>query len=307
MMTPAEYFRYKKNKKKYQTTDDGIVIRDPDEVDKIPWRKKDWWRYLISCILLLIYLFPFYVIVMVSLKTFNDISPRAQFPNPVFLGNFKAVFQSGEIFLGIKNSLIITVGVLIIQVVVGSLAAYALARNQTKFNEVVRNLIMSVMMISPLTTLVGVYSTMSKIHGTSTYWGIILILSAFGLPLTIFLYTNFIGSIPKALDEAAAIDGANNLQTFFLVILPQLRTVTVTVLILQGVGIWNEYTYSYYFLQKQNMATITLVIKSFFGSVMNDYGQAAANAVIGMTPLIVLYLFLQKYFIQGQVDSAIKS
>ncbi len=306
-MTPAAYLRYKKNKKKYETTTDGTVIFDPDQEERVPWRKKDWWRYLVSALLLLVYLFPFYVIIMVSLKTFNDTSPRAVFPHPIYWGNFAAIFKSGEIFIGMKNSLIITVGVLALQVVIGSLAAYALSRNQTKFNEVVRNLIMSVMMITPLTTLVGVYSTMSKIHGTSTYWGIILILSAFGLPLTIFLYTNFIGSIPRALDEAAAIDGAGNLQTFFMVILPQLRTVTVTVLILQGVGIWNEYTYSYYFLQKQSMATITLVIKTFFGSVMNDYGQAAANAVIGMLPLIVLYLFLQKYFIQGQVDSAIKS
>lgn len=235
----------KKYKKGVIDTGEGVVY-NADGEPAIPFRTKDWWKYLISAMLLL-------------------------------------------------------------EITVGCLASYALSRNQTKFNEVVRNLIMSVMMISPMTTLIGVYSTMSKIHGTSTYWGIVLVLSSFGLPLVIFLYTNFISSIPKALDEAAAIDGASNLQTFFMIILPQLRTVTITVIILQGVGIWNEYTYSYYFLQKANMMTITLVIKSFFGSVMNDYGQAAANAVIGMLPLIILYLFLQKYFIQGQIDSAIKS
>ena len=293
-------------KKKYIDTGEGVLF-DPSEEGKIKWKRKDIWKYIVSLILLVIYLFPFYVIVNVSLKPFNDTSSRIRFADPVYLGNYQKLFQTGEIFNGIKNSLIITVGVLVLEIVVGCLAAYALSRHQTKFNEVVRNLIMGVMMISPLTTLVGVYSTMSKIHGTSTYWGIILVLSSFGLPLVIFLYTNFISSIPRALDEAAAIDGASNFQTFFLIILPQLRTVTVTVSILQGVGVWNEYTYSYYFLQKANMATITLVIKNFFGSVMNDYGQAAANAVIGMLPLIVLYLFLQKYFIQGQVDSAIKS
>ena len=132
-------------------------------------------------------------------------------------------------------------------------------------------------------------------------------LSAFGLPLVIFLYTNFISSIPVELDEAAAIDGATNFQIFYKVILPQLKTVTVTVIILQGVSVWNEYTYAYYFLQKTSMRTITLVIKTFFSSaVSNDYGAAAATAVIGMLPLIIVYLCLQKYFIQGQVDSAIK-
>ena len=84
------------------------------------------------------------------------------------------------------------------------------------------------------------------------------------------------------------------------------KTVTVTVIILQGVSVWNEYTYAYYFLQKTSMRTITLVIKTFFSAVSNDYGAAAATAVIGMLPLIIVYLCLQKYFIQGQVDSAIK-
>lgn len=275
--------------------------------EKMKFRKKDWWKYLVSLFLLIVYLFPFYIIINVSLKSFNDTSSRIKFPDPIYWENFNKVISAGEIFTGIKNCLIITVLVLIVEIVLGCMAAYALARNQSRVNEVVRSLIMSVMMITPLTILVGVYSTMSNIHATSTYWGMVLVLSAFGLPLSIFLYTNFISSIPVALDEAAAIDGASNFQIFYKIILPQLKTVTVTVMILQGVGVWNEYTYAYYFLQKTEMRTITLVIKTFFSAVSNDYGAAAATAVIGMLPLIVVYLCLQKYFIQGQVDSAIKS
>lgn len=268
-----------------------------DEMERLRFRKKDWWKYLIALGLLFIYLFPFYIIINVSLKAFTDTTSRIQFPNPIYWENFRKVIAAGEIFVGMKNSLI----------VVGCMAAYALARNQSRMNEIVRSLIMSVMMISPLTILVGVYSMMSRIHAISTYWGMVLLLSSFGLPMVIFLYTNFIATIPVALDEAASIDGATNLQIFFRIILPQLKSVTVTVIILQGVGVWNEYTYSYYFLQKTEMRTITLVIKTFFSAVSNDYGAAAATAVIGMAPLIILYLFLQKYFIQGQVDSAIKS
>lgn len=278
-----------------------------EQEERIKFRVKDWWKYLLSMFLLLVYLFPFYVIINVSLKAFNDTTSRMQFPEVIYWDNYNKVIQSGEIFTGIRNCLIITVLVLLVEIVIGCMASYALARNQSKLNEVVRSLIMSVMMITPLTILVGVYSTMSNIHATSTYWGMVLVLSAFGLPLVIFLYTNFISSIPVALDEAAAIDGASNFQIFFKIILPQLKTVTVTVIILQGVGVWNEYTYAYYFLQKTSMRTITLVIKTFFSAVSNDYGAAAATAVIGMLPLILVYLCLQKYFIQGQVDSAIKS
>ena len=275
------------------------------EDEKMPLRARDWWKYFISVFLLIVYLFPFYIIINVSLRSFSDTTSRIQFPNPIYWDNFNKVIESGEIFTGIKNCLIITALVLLLEIVVGCMAAYALARNQSKLNEVVRSLIMSVM-ITPLTILVGIYSTMSTIHATSTYWGMVLVLSAFGLPLVIFLYTNFISSIPVALDEAAAIDGASNLQVFFRIILPQLKTVTVTVIILQGVGVWNEYTYSYYFLQKTSMRTITLVIKTFFSAVSNDYGAAAATAVIGMMPLVIVYLCLQKYFIQGQVEGAVK-
>lgn len=287
--------------------DKSQVYYDPDKEISAPFRKKDWWKYVISLVIVFIYLFPFYVIINVSLKTFNDSSSRILPASPVYWGNYQSLLQTGEIFIGIRNSLIITFFTLLVEVITGCLASYALARNLSRFNSIVRSLIMGVMMISPLTLLIGVYSTMSKINGTSTYWGIVLVLSSFGLPLVIFLYTNFISSIPRVLDEAAAIDGASNLQTFFHIILPQLKTVTVTVIILRGVATWNEYTYSYYFLQRADMMTITLVIKQFFGSVMNDYGQAAANAVIGMLPLLIVYLFLQKYFIQSQVDSAIKS
>lgn len=278
----------------------------PEKEEKMVFRIRDWWKYLVSLGLLIVYLFPFYIIINVSLKAFTDTTSRIQLPTEIYWENYNKVIQAGDIFTGIKNCLIITVCVLLLEILVGCMASYGLARNQSKFNEVVRSIIMSFMMITPLTILVGVYSTMSNIHATSTYWGMVLVLSAFGLPLVIFLYTNFISSIPVELDEAAAIDGANLFQTFFLIILPQLKTITVTVIILQGVSVWNEYTYAYYFLQKTSMRTITLVIKTFFSAVSNDYGAAAATAVIGMLPLIIVYLCLQKYFIQGQLDGAVK-
>ena len=124
--------------------------------------------------------------------------------------------------------------------------------------------------------------------------------------MSIYMYSNFISTIPESLDEAAAIDGAGNLQTFFQVILPQLKPVTVTVVILQGVGIWNEYMYSLYIMQKSSMFTVTLQISSYFSAAKQDYGGAAAAAVVGMLPIVVLYLFLQKYFIQGAVEGAVK-
>ena len=94
--------------------------------------------------------------------------------------------------------------------------------------------------------------------------------------------------------------------SFFHVILPQLKPVTVTVIIMQGVNIWNNYLFTHYVLQKKTMFTVTQVVSGYFSTTSSDYGGAAAVAVIGMLPVVVLYLCLQKYFVQGAMDSAVK-
>lgn len=161
-------------------------------------------------------------------------------------------------------------------------------------------------MIPPLSIVVGVYSTLVSINAISTYWGIILVIAAFGLPMSIYLYVNFIRSIPISLDEAAAIDGASTFQSFIYIIMPQLKPVTVSVIIMKGVAAWNEYAYSLYILQRKEMFNITLTVKQYFSENLSDLNAAAAGAVVAVLPMIIIYLFLQKYFIKGQLDSAVK-
>ena len=122
------------------------------------------------------------------------------------------------------------------------------------------------------------------------------------------MYVNFITSIPISLDEASILDGAGAFRTFWSVILPQLKPVTVSVIILKGVGAWNDYLYPSYMLQKPKKYTLVLLIKQYFGSSTSamDLNGAAAVAVVCVLPLIILYLSLQKYFIQGQIDGAVK-
>ena len=161
-------------------------------------------------------------------------------------------------------------------------------------------------MVPPLSILVSLYSVLVKINGVNEYWGIILVLVTFELPLSIVLYTNFISSIPKALDEAAAIDGSGPVRTFFQIILPQLKPVTASVVILTGVHCWNDYQFSLYILQSPKMRTIPLAIASYFSQTTSNINAAAAAALLAILPVVVVFLFLQKYFIRGMVDSAIK-
>ncbi len=162
------------------------------------------------------------------------------------------------------------------------------------------------MIVPALTILVPLYKFVVDIGGINTRWAIILVHITFSLPLTIFLFTGFIGSVPRELDEAALIDGCNRFQIFFKIILPLLKPITSTVIILVGVGIWNDYQFSVFFLQKRDVATITVSLSQFFSQFQNDLSYVAAGCIIGMLPLAVLYMALQKYFIKGLSDGAIK-
>lgn len=269
-------------------------------------RRNRWWKYVISAVIVVIYLLPIYAVIVMAFKSPQDYTPRLAMPTKLYLGSFTKAIEDANILNALKNTAIITVGVVAIEVLAGCLAAYPLARNRTKLNNFIMKFIMAIMMVPALSIVVGVYSILVSIRGINTYWGVILVTSAFGLPLSIFLYRNFISAIPVSLDEAATIDGASTLQTFFRVILPQLAPVTVSVIIIKGIGAWNEYAYSLYVLQKKKMFNITLTVKSFFSENVTDLNAAAAAALIGTLPTIIAYLFLQKYFIQGQLDSAVK-
>lgn len=265
------------------------------------------WKYVLSVVLVVIYCMPLYVMLNMAFKSMTDSSSRLSPPKELFWGNFAQLFQEGSIVRALINTLVITVFTVLIEVVLGCMAAYPLARHRSRFNRLINAVMMGVMMIPPLSILVGVYSTLVSLHATSTFWGMIIVSAAFGLPMPIYFFTKFITTIPRSLDEAAQIDGCNTLQVFFHVILPQMKPAIATIVILNGVGMWNEYGYALYILQKPSMYTLTLTISQYFSSGgANNLNGAAAAACIATLPMIIMYLFLQRYFIQGTVDSAVK-
>lgn len=261
---------------------------------------------IVAVLICAFHLIPFYIMIGVAMKSPFDTSSRWMLPGYLYLDNFKEAISYGKIMGSILSNIIITGGSIIGITIIGALAAYPLARNQTKLNKGMRTFMLGMMMVPALSLLVPLYSLMGKIGGISTYWGIILILITFSLPTSIFLYTNFVISIPTALDEAAAIDGCPRLKIFFLIILPQLKPVTASVVIMTGVSCWNDYMFSLYFLQSPQLKTVTLSVASFFTQTQSNMGAAAAGALLGIIPIVTLYFCLQKYFIKGMVDSAIK-
>ena len=271
-------------------------------------KKKDrtWLQTLVALLIIALHITPFYIMVNMSLKELSDRSSRWMPALHPYFQNYPTAIEHGNLLSAMWNTWIIAFLSVIIIVVAGAMAAYPLARKTSRRNRIILTLIVGVMMVPQLSILVPLYKEMVSLKGINHLWGIVIVSATFHLPMAIYMYSNFIKSIPKDLDEAAMIDGCSMMQSFFYVILPCLKSTTVSVIILNGVGIWNDYQFQLYFLQKPAMRTITLAISTFFTDSKQDLGAAAAAAFIRVLPPVMAYIFLQKYFVKGAMDSAVK-
>lgn len=254
----------------------------------------------------LLYLLPFYILLNIAFKPTTDTSSFWAPPSKLYVGNFTNAWVNAKLSRAFLNNIIITLFVVSIVILVGACTAYPLSRYKTKLNNFVYMLCISCIIVPPLTILVPLYKLIVSTTGTSTYLGIILPHIAFQLPTAIFLYTGFISSLPRELDEAALLDGCSRFEIFYRIILPLLKPITATVAIFVGVNVWNDYTFSVFFLQKPSMYTITVGLSQFFSQFSNEINWVAAGCLLGMLPLAVLYLALQKYFVKGLTAGAVK-
>ena len=263
-------------------------------------------KNLLALLIIAIHISPFYVLVIMSLKTRRDFSSRWIPPLAPTLDNFTLALKGGDLMHSILNTAIIVLISTALIIVIGAMSGYPLARYGTKFSKTLSLLLLGVMMVPPLSVLVPLYRELVMINGLNTFWGIIILSITYGLPTSVFMYTNFIHTIPVALDEAALLDGCSKYAIFFRIIMPSLKPVTASVAILTGINIWNDYSFQLYVLQKPKLRTITLMLRSFFAEGNTNLNAAAAASCIAILPLIIIYLFLSKYFVQGVVDSAVK-
>lgn len=261
---------------------------------------------LLGMAIVLLHLAPLYIAITVAFKKTTDLSSRWQFPSYVYIDNFKDAIGAGHLLRAFGNSLLLTAVTAILLVLIGSVTAYPLARIKSSLSRSLMNVILGVMMIPTLSIIVPLYSLMQQFHAINTYWGIILVLTTFNLPLCIFLYANFIHTIPKELDEAAKVDGCGTYRLFYQIILPQLKPVTAAVIILKGLKVWNDYEFPLYFMQKPQYQTLTLAISHFFSDTSSKFGPASAAALLAVVPVIVIFLTLQKNFVSGLSDGAVK-
>ena len=253
---------------------------------------------------------PFFWQFMTSIKPLSEISaiPAKWIPSKVHWDFYKNVFTKHPFGRYLLNSFIVALSTTVLSILIGASAAYALARLRFKGKKIMLMAILSISMFPTIATLSPIYLLLKNLKLLNTYAGLIIPYITFALPLSIWLLTNFFAQLPKGFEEAAAIDGCSRGKIFFTIMLPLIKPATFSVALIVFINAWNEYLYPYYILQKPSKYTLVLLIRQFFGgadSAQNMHGAAAA-AVLCVLPLVVAYLCLQKYFIQGQVDSAVK-
>lgn len=252
---------------------------------------------------MLLALVPFYSLAVTALssqKWTNVMYPEFYF------NNFADAWNSSHLGRAMVNSLIMTCFAVILLVVCAATAGYAFARNKNLFHKIAYNVFLFSMLIPTIIITVPLYTLMKQINGINTYWAMILLLATGVLPFSIFLYTSFINGMSHEIEEAAYIDGCSKYMTFWRIVFPLLKPVTSTVIILNAVGIWNNYGTAIFFLQKQEMQTVPLAIASFQQTYGANWNLMGAAALIGMLPPLIVFLSFQKYFIKGIAAGSVK-
>jgi raffinose/stachyose/melibiose transport system permease protein len=217
-------------------------------------------------------------------------------------------FQSAFI-----NSTIITVVSLLMIVITSSMAGWILVRTKSRASTIVFYMFVVAMIIPfqvvmlPLVSWFRIIRDFSGIPLLRTHFGLIFAYIAFGAPFSVFLYHGFVKSIPYELEEAAKIDGCNTAQTFLYIVFPILKPVTITVLILNGIWIWNDFLLPLLIIGKgTGIQTIPLAIANYAGAFVTEYQFLLTAVLLAMLPVLILFLFAQKYIIKGMVAGSIK-
>ncbi|NRF93734.1 carbohydrate ABC transporter permease [Paenibacillus frigoriresistens] len=254
----------------------------------------------------LMHIIPFYVLITTSFKDVLDTSSKWVMPGYLFWDNFVHAWQLAGLGRAFISTTVVTLLSIVLILILGSAAAFPLARYRSRLNRWMYGFFVSALIVPPLTILVPLYKMFVDIGAMNTYIGIVILHVTFHLSMAIFLFTGFISTIPRELDEAAMMDGSSRIGLFFRIILPVLMPITATVIIMTGVNIWNDYQFSVFFLQKIEMRTITVALSTFFGENNSNISWVAAGSLLAAVPSIALYLSLQKYFISGMTSGAVK-
>lgn len=265
-------------------------------------------RYLILICGAVIMIVPFLWMVSTSLKEFAYIIefPPQLIPKEPTLSNFAEAWTTGQFQLYLKNSLIVAVSSVVLAVLISAMMAYAFARFDFPGKEILFFSILLLLMVPNIIGIIPQFLLAKALGLRNNLFGLILFYVATSLPLNTFLLRGFFETLPRELEDAMLMDGANYFTIFTRMVLPLSKPALATVSIFSLLGFWDEYILALTFIDDQAKRTLPIAIASFHGQHGTNWGLVFAASLIAMIPIVALYIVLQRYFTGGLTTGAIK-
>ena len=237
----------------------------------------------------------------------SGISDVLAFPKHFDLSNYTYVIQKMDYALLFRNNVIITVIGIAGIVIFSSMAAYMLDRKDGRYTKIAYVIITTPMLIPFQTIMITLLKSMNVLHLSGSKIGLGIQYWGFGIPMATFIFYNFMKTVPKELDESATIDGASTFRTFISVIFPLLKPVTVTVIVLDVMWIWNDFLLPLLMVNSNNQTkTLVLAAYTFVGQMNTKWNYALTAMVLTVVPSIIVFVLLQKHIVEGVVAGAVK-
>lgn len=271
-------------------------------------RVKELLLYLILIALSILYLLPLYWMISTSLKQTGSemVIPPQWVPNPIVWQNYVDVFVQVPLTLYIRNSLLITLTATLFGVLTASLAGYGFARTTFPGRNFFFTLCIASLMLPEIVTLIPEFILFRRIGWVNTFLPLIVPWSLAGSSFAVFLFRQYCLTIPVELDEAARVDGAGTLRIWWMIIVPLSKAVLATLAILSFIHHWNEFLRPLIYLGRPELRTLALGLRAFRGEYQLAWNYMMAVALIMLLPILILFFFAQRQFVQGIVMTGIK-
>jgi len=258
-----------------------------------------FWTFLV--------LFPLWTMVVNSFKFKFDIyTDPFGLPKKWNFESYASVITDGDFFLYFRNSLFVTIGSIFLVLLFGAMASYALVNWKHKASRFLYLFFIAGMMLPIKIGSIRLLQLIKGLGLLNTLWGLFPVYTAMGLPIAVFVLTEFIRQIPAELTEAAVIDGARRSKVFTIIILPLLRPALATVAIYNLIPFWNDLWFPLIFINNDAHKTLLLGVTRLFGQYMTDWSRILAVLTLSAVPVLVLYLTMSKNFIRGLTAGAVK-
>lgn len=274
------------------------------------WHSLGWPARLTFLLLLgavaCVTLAPFAYLISLSLSTYEDTFRVFLWPRGFHWENYATAWNSVNLGVYFRNSGIVTVTALAINLTVGTMAAYALARLTIPYKEGIFAIFLAGLILSGETLLIPLFLNLQLIGALNQWWTLPVVYATIGLPFTIFMMRAFFETLPREIVEAAEIDGCNPLQTFAFVMVPLSRAALVTITLFQFVWFWDEFILAISLVTTRSLHTLPAGLASLQGEYFTDYPVLAAALVLTILPVVVVFVFTQRQLIRGITSGAVK-